>query len=67
MATFAVMGGTYVTNVIVADSLEEASIIGDCIQYTKDNPAGIGWVYDEATGTFSDPTLTETPEETPSA
>ena len=59
MATFAVMGGNIVTNVIVADTLEEASVIGPCIQYTKENPAGIGWIYDEATGTFSAPVVEE--------
>lgn len=59
MATFAVMGGNIVTNVIVADTLEEASVLGTCIQYTKENPAGIGWIYDEATGTFSAPVMEE--------
>jgi hypothetical protein len=59
MATFAVMGGNFVTNVIVADTLEEASVLGQCIEYTKDNPAGIGMVYDEATGTFSLPVVEE--------
>lgn len=59
MATFAVMGGNIVTNVIVADTLEEASVLGHCIQYTKENPAGIGWTYDEATGTFSAPVMEE--------
>lgn len=60
MAKFAVMSGNVVTNVIVADTLEEASVLGTCIEFTDEGPAGIGWVYDEATGTFSAPVL-ETP------
>ena len=59
MATFAVMDGNIVSNVIVADTLEDASVLGTCIQYTKENPAGIGWVYNEETGTFSAPVVEE--------
>lgn len=60
MAKFALMGGNIVTNVIVADTLEEASVLGTCIEYTDTNPAGIGWIYDEATGKFNEPVV-ETP------
>lgn len=47
MATFAVMNGDSVTNVIVADTKETAETVtgSTCIEYTNDNPAGIGWVY----------------------
>jgi uncharacterized protein YbjT (DUF2867 family) len=57
MATFAVMGGNTVSTVIVADSKEEAeAALGvSLIEYTPENPAGIGWVYDETTGKFSVP------------
>lgn len=46
MATFAVISGANVINVIVAESQEIAeSIIGlPCIEYT-DKPVGIGWSY----------------------
>jgi len=57
MATFAVMGGNTVSTVIVADSKEEAeAALGvSLIEYTPENPAGIGWIYDEATGKFLAP------------
>lgn len=46
MATFAVLNGASVINIIVAESQEIAeSIIGlPCIEYT-DEPVGIGWSY----------------------
>jgi hypothetical protein len=45
---FAVIIGDKVENVIVADSKEVAeAIVGSlCIEYTDENPAGIGWTYD---------------------
>ena len=57
MATFAVITGNTVSNVIVCDSKEVAEQITNttCIEYTDENPAGIGWTYDETTGTFSAP------------
>jgi hypothetical protein len=57
MATFAVMSGNTVSTVIVADNKEqcEADLGVVLIEYTPENPAGIGWVYDEATGTFTTP------------
>ena len=47
MATFAVMLNNQVTNTIDAPSLEVAQeATGQtCIEYTKDNPASIGWTY----------------------
>jgi len=59
MAKFAVMSGNMVSNIIVADTLEEASVLGHCIQYTDENPAGIGMMYDEETGTFIVPPAQE--------
>ena len=61
MATFAVMGGNTVSTVIVADNKEEteAALGVVLIEYTPQNPAGIGWIYDEATGTFTAPIVEE--------
>jgi len=57
MATFAVMGGNTVSTVIVADNKEqcEAELGVVLIEYTPENPAGIGWTYDETTGKFAAP------------
>ena len=45
---FAVISGNSVVNVIVADSKEIAEEVTNsiCIEYTDENPAGIGWIYD---------------------
>jgi hypothetical protein len=45
---FAVISGNNVVNVIVADSKEIAEEVTNllCIEYTDENPAGIGWTYD---------------------
>ena len=68
MATFAVMGGNTVSTVIVADNKEEteAALGVVLIEYTPQNPAGIGWIYDKTTGTFTAPVVEEptTEEET---
>ena len=58
--TFAVIEGTKVVNVILADSLEDAEFATGCIcvEYTDANPAGIGWAYDSDTGTFIAPVIT---------
>ena len=57
MATYAVMGGNTVSNVIVADDPQDASNVmgAPLIEYTAENPAGIGWTYDEETGRFTPP------------
>ena len=60
MAKFALMGGNQVTNVIVADTLEETKNLGICIEVTAENPAGIGYTYDETTGKFIAPVTEET-------
>jgi hypothetical protein len=51
---------TSVVNIIVADNLEETLVIGTCVEFSEENPAGIGWIYDEKTGKFSAP-VTEEP------
>lgn len=57
MATYAMMAGNTVTNIIVADDKEDAETALNCvlIEYTNDNPAGVGWIYDEETGKFNPP------------
>lgn len=57
MATFAVLNGSMVVNVIVADDKQEAeqALEVTLIEYTPDNPAGIGWTYDQIAGLFSPP------------
>jgi hypothetical protein len=47
MATFAVMSGNSVNNIIVADTKEIAEEITNsvCIEYTVENPAGINWLW----------------------
>jgi hypothetical protein len=54
MANFAVVNGNIVDNVIVAESLEIAQEITGkvCIEYTDENPAAIGWAYNEKTQKF---------------
>lgn len=58
MALFAVMDGHSVVNIIVTDNKEqgEQDLNVTLIEYTDDNPAGIGWIYDETTNTFTAPT-----------
>jgi hypothetical protein len=48
MATFAVIDNNTVTNIIVADTKEIAEQVTGltCIEYTDENPAGIGYTYD---------------------
>jgi hypothetical protein len=62
MANFAVMSGTTVTNIIVAETKENAELVtkSECIEYTDENPAGIGWTYD---GTNFVAPIEETPSE----
>lgn len=61
MATYAMMAGNTVSNVIVADNKEDAETALRCtlIEYTPENPAGIGWTYDSETGKFNPPVIEE--------
>jgi hypothetical protein len=71
MATFAMMSGNTVSNVIVADdkAATEAALGCTLVEFTPENPAGIGWTMDED-GKFHPPViepegptgLTELPE-----
>lgn len=58
MKKFAIINGDTVNNIIVADTKEIAEEITQCvcIEYTEENPAGIGWTYD---GTSFVPPVTE--------
>ena len=60
MVNFAVITGNQVTNVIVAETKEDAELVtqSECIEYTDENPAAIGWFYDKNNNTF----LKEYPE-----
>ena len=57
MATYAMMSGNSVTNIIVADDKEATEQALKCvlIEFTNENPAGIGWTYDPETNTFTPP------------
>lgn len=61
MATFAMMSGNSVSNIIVADDKEatEAALKCTLIEITAENPGGIGWTYDPETGTFQTPQIAE--------
>ena len=56
MANFAVIHNNTIMNVVVADSKEIAeSVVGsECIEYTDENPAVIGWFYNSTDNTFSE-------------
>jgi uncharacterized protein YbjT (DUF2867 family) len=49
MPTFAMMSGNTVETIIMADDKEatEAALRCTLIEYTDENPAGIGWTMDE--------------------
>lgn len=61
MATYAMMAGNSVTNIIVADDKEATEVALNCtlIEYTAENPAGIGWIYDSETKKFVAPITAE--------
>ena len=61
MATYAMMAGNSVSNIIMADDKEatEAALGCTLIEFTPDNPAGIGWTYDPETGKFVAPVVEE--------
>jgi hypothetical protein len=61
MATFAMMSGNSVLNIIVADdkAATEAALNCVLIEYTSENPAGTGYTYDEETGRFTAPEVVE--------
>jgi hypothetical protein len=61
MATYAMMSGNVVSTIIVADNKEETEAALNCtlIEYTPENPASIGAIYDETTEQFFAPAAVE--------
>ena len=58
--TFAILSGAIVSNVIVAETIEDAQFVApNCVEYTTQNLAFIGDVYDPETGLFSSPVVEE--------
>jgi hypothetical protein len=59
MKTFAVIAGTSVVNVIIAKDKKTAELATNliCVEYTNENPAGIGWSYID--GVFVAPVISE--------
>ena len=57
MSTYAELNTeNIVTNVIVADAEFVATQTDKTyVEYTDENPAGIGWTYDKTTNTFTPP------------
>ena len=57
MATYAMMSGNSVSNIIVADNKEETEAALNCvlIEFTLENFAGIGWIYNPDTNIFTAP------------
>ena len=55
----AILSGNIVINVIVVDDIEQATNdLGlTLVEYTTENPAGIGWTYDGTT--FTAPVIEE--------
>ena len=53
------MSGNTVDNIVMADDKEatEAALRCTLIEFTEDNPAGIGWWYNYETNTFSPPEI----------
>jgi hypothetical protein len=61
MSTFAVLNSNKVINIIVADTVEIANAVSnaECVEYTEQNPAQIGWVYDPLSNTFAPEVIVE--------
>lgn len=59
--TAAIMSGDIVENIIVVDDVEQSSkdLGRELIEYTAENPAGIGWSYDRTAKVFIAPTPAE--------
>lgn len=65
MAYYAVINGNLVTNTILSDTKENAELatMATCIEFTTENPVGIGWTYDGTT--FTPPANIPAPVEEP--
>lgn len=65
MAKFAQISGNVVANIVIGDSKEELESLfgGEFVEYTEENPAGVGWFFDKETGEFTNPFVPEVIEE----
>ena len=61
MAKYAVIHNNSVSNVIVCDTKEIAEQLTNttCVEYTEENPAIIGSLYNAETNTFTHPIIEE--------
>lgn len=60
MKRFAVILGNIVSNIIVAETKEDAeSVVSNCVEITEDIETSIGWTYDVETKLFSAPVVEE--------
>ena len=59
MATYAMMNGNTVDNIIIADNKEEAELALRCIliEITNEKGAGMGWTYDYENNVFISPEI----------
>lgn len=57
MTTFAVLINDVVENIIVADSLDTAETLTGktCVEYSENNLAQIGFIYDKGKNKFTEP------------
>ncbi len=61
--TFAILSGNVVSNIITANTQEDAELVAPgCVEYTDSSPVQIGWIYDTETGEFTSP-VEEAPAE----
>ena len=49
MPKFAILNNNIVSDIIIADVLEDTFILGTAVEYTDENPAIIGSTYDPET------------------
>ena len=61
MANFAIIANGIVENIIVADSKELAEIVTgkNCVEYSEENLAHIGYGFNSDTNTFETPPVIE--------
>lgn len=61
MGVYAMLVGNVVQNLIAADDKIETERVLKCVlvEVTSENPAGIGWTFNEETNTFIEPPTTE--------
>lgn len=57
MNKYFMINGNKIESIIVSDDKETTEAVLRCtlIEITPENPAGIGWIYDEEAGKFIEP------------